>query len=238
MMSLEQLDLFHSTDLKISTIEKDFSLKVGKKVKIILTRNRSHLITVRKNGQHSVHLRVQEVFLDARQEVWDAIGTFMISPTTESRKVIRSFISGQRAQPNLREIQRKYKLNPKGEYFHLDLIFDEINREYFNNEIVCHITWGKSYKKRRKRSISFGNYESFSNLIKINPALDQTKVPPFFVRYIVYHEMLHAKIEMSETGAEGRKLHHSPPFYDLEKRFKEYAQALEWEKKNIHLFIK
>ncbi|MBI1824743.1 MAG: hypothetical protein HY200_01155 [Nitrospirae bacterium] len=237
-MILEQLDLFHSADLKLSAIERDFSLKVEKKVKIILTRNRSHLISVRKNGQHSVHLRVQEIFLNAPQDIWDAIGTFMVSPTTESRRAIRTFISGYRAAPDLNETYRRPKLNGAGEHYDLNLLFNEINREYFNSEVRCQITWGKSYKKRRKRSISFGNFESFSNLIKINPALDQVKVPGFFIRYIVYHEMLHAKIENTTPAPSGRKLHHSGAFCELEKGFKEYHQAIDWEKRNIHLFIK
>jgi hypothetical protein len=237
-MLLEQLDLFKSTETRISTIEKEFSLKIEKKVKIILTRNRSHLITVRKNGQHSVHLRVQEVFLNAPQDVWDAIGTFMVLPSPESRRLIRDFISNHKAVPNLKEFDLRLKIQLKGEHHHLDLIYDGINLDYFNNEIQCRITWGKSYKKRRKRSISFGNYESFSNLIKINPALDQAKVPDYFIQYIVYHEMLHARFETAGPPQSGRRFHHTGEFYELEKRFKEYDKAIEWEKKNIHLFIK
>lgn len=237
-MILEQLDLFKSASDRITAIEKEFSLITEKKVKIILTRNRSHLITVRKNGHHSVHLRVQEIFLNAPQEVWDAICTFMILPSPDSRRLIRNFISNHKAAPNLKEFDRRLNIKMKGEYFHLDQIYGDINLEYFNNGIECRITWGKSYKKRRKRSISFGNYESFSNLIKINPALDQDKVPDYFIRYIVYHEMLHARLESQDLSRSGRRFHHTGEFYEMEKIFKEYDKAIAWEKNNIHLFIK
>ncbi|MFI5305178.1 MAG: SprT-like domain-containing protein [Nitrospiria bacterium] len=237
-MLIEQLDLFKSTENRLSMIEKDFSNTIQKKVKIIITRNRSHLISVRKNGHHSVHLRVQEIFIQAPQEVWDAIGRFMVSPTTESRRLIRDFISKQKSVPVLKEFDGRLNINMKGQFYDLNLIYNLINKEYFNDEIHCRITWGKSYKKRRKRSISFGNYESFSNLIKVNPSLDQSKVPDYFIHYIVYHEMLHASFESKQPTIAGRRFHHTQEFNQLEKGFKEYEKAIEWEKKNIHLFIK
>ena len=237
-MLLEQLDLFKSSENRITRIEEEFSLKIRKKVKVILTRNRSHLITVRKNGNHSVHLRVQEIFLNASETVWDAIGTFMVTPSTTSRRIIRDYISSYKKSPTLKQFDRRFEIRMKGVHHHLDLVYNAINSEYFNNEIECRITWGKSYKKRRKRSISFGNYESFSNLIKINPALDQPNIPDYFINYIVYHEMLHSHFETSSPSRSGRRVHHTGEFYELEKRFKEYDKAIAWEKKNIRLFIK
>jgi len=237
-MILEQLDLFRSTENRINSIEKELSLNLKKKVKIIVTRNRSHLITVRKNGNHAVLLRVQEIFVQAPQEIWDAIGKFMLSPSTESRRLIREFIAKHKAVVNLRQFDKRLEYKLRGEYYHLDVIFKAINKEYFNDEVNCRITWGKSYKKKRKRSISFGNYESFSNLIKVNPALDQPQVPDYFISYIVFHEMLHARFENTQSLHHGRRLHHNAEFYRLEKSFKDYSKAIEWEKRNIRLFIK
>ncbi|MHB8483343.1 MAG: SprT-like domain-containing protein [Nitrospiria bacterium] len=237
-MILEQLDLFQIKENRRQSLEKDFSLKFQRKIKIIATQNRSHLITVQKKGNHEVCLRVQEIFLNAPHAVWEAIGTFIVSPTAQARKMIRDFIAECGSDRGLGPAHHRLKLNTKGVYYQLASLYEAINREYFNQEIDCRVTWGRLYSKKRKRSISFGTYESFSNLIKINPALDDSKVPEYFIKYILYHEMLHAKFAETNSRNTGRKIHHSKEFYEWERKFFDYEKAMTWEKKNIHLFVK
>ncbi|MBI1821776.1 MAG: M48 family metallopeptidase [Nitrospirae bacterium] len=235
---MEQLDLFQTNETRLLSLEKDFSLKLEKKTKIIVTQNRSHLITVQKKGNHEVHLRVQEVFLHAPHAVWEAIGTFILSPTFQARRIIRDFIARSRPARDSKTARHRLKLNTQGVYYQLKPLFDAVNIENFNQEINCQITWGRTYSRRRRRSISFGTFENFSNLIKINPALDDSKVPEFFIKYILYHEMLHAKFEEKNSREAGRKIHHSKEFYEWERKFPDYEKAIEWEKKNIRLFVK
>jgi len=235
---VEQLDLFKFSIDRLHTIENQLSNRLQKQVRVIPTRNRSHLITVRKSGVHSVHLRVQEIFLHAPDDVWSAIGTFMLSPTPDSRRVIRGYISGIRPSPGVNVSSRQGKVSLQGKCFNLGDIFDELNRSYFNGEIQCGITWGKVYRKRRRRSISFGNYEGFSNMIKINPALDRSEVPRFFVEYIVYHEMIHARIDRHPDRKTNHRIHHGDDFYREEKQFRDYEEALAWEKRNMALFVR
>jgi hypothetical protein len=64
--------------------------------------------------------------------------------------------------------------------------------------------------------------------------LDQDFVPRFFVRYIVFHEMLHAFVGISRTPT-GRRQVHSGTFKRLEKSYPEYEKAVAWQavKKNL-----
>ena len=236
-MRVEQLDLFGFVSSRLMVIEKEFSNRLSKEVKIILTGNRSHLITVRKRNPSSVMLRIQEIFLHAPKPVWDAICQFIIAPSPDSRRIIREFLSASPIRPAPESFIRAYKIRSKGEIYQLDEIYDAVNREYFNNEIRCRISWGNDYKRRRRRSISFGNYESFSNLIKINPALDRVFVPDYFIRYIVYHEMLHARFDAGGIGSRTGRIHHNDEFYRREKNFRDYDRAIRWERENIRLFV-
>jgi predicted metal-dependent hydrolase len=61
--------------------------------------------------------------------------------------------------------------------------------------------------------------------------LDRRNIPGFFIRYIVYHEMLHGM--MKEERKNGRRLLHSPAFRRRERMFGEYEKAVAWEKKYL-----
>jgi hypothetical protein len=235
---VEQLNLYYTEEYRRMDLEREFSDKLQTKTRITVTRNRSNLLSVHKEGNDQVHLRVQEIFLRAPQPVWEAIGTFIVSPSTKTRRIIRDFISQNRPADALKKSGRTLKLTTQGVYYQLDSIYQALNSEYFNGEVKCHISWGKPYLKKRKRSISFGNYDGFSNLIKINPSLDHPKVPDYFIRYIVYHEMLHAKLENVLKQKTVRRAHHPVEFCESEKKFLEYEKAIAWEKKYIRLFIK
>jgi predicted metal-dependent hydrolase len=67
-------------------------------------------------------------------------------------------------------------------------------------------------------------------MIRINPVLDIERVPPYFVEFIVYHEMLHAFLGVKNKN--GRRSVHSKEFRELEKRFSDYEKAMAWEKKS------
>ena len=60
-------------------------------------------------------------------------------------------------------------------------------------------------------------------MIRINPALDQPFVPSWFVRYVLYHEMLHVKhpIRRARCGLQS----HSAEFWREEQQFRDYARA-------------
>ena len=81
--------------------------------------------------------------------------------------------------------------------------------------------------QRRRRSIRFGSYTPVDELIRIHPYLDQAFVPEFFVRYIVFHEMLHAHMGIEETP-NGRRRIHPPAFRRREEEYGDYDRAVAW----------
>ena len=65
-------------------------------------------------------------------------------------------------------------------------------------------------------------------MIRINPVLDRKTVPRYFVAFIVYHEMLHASLGALLKGT--RRNVHSREFRKREKLFKDYENAMAWER--------
>jgi len=67
--------------------------------------------------------------------------------------------------------------------------------------------------------------------IMINPILDNKKVPRYVLEFIVYHEMLHAAIDMELQN--GRRRIHSKEFKKRERMYKYYHKAVAWEKQKL-----
>lgn len=98
-------------------------------------------------------------------------------------------------------------------------IFRDINRRYFNNQVeVAAIGWGPRPSLRR-----LGHYDPVHHTITLSPVLDSPEVPDYVLRYIVYHEMLHAVFEGPRRG--GLSTDHPPEFRRAERAYPDYAKA-------------
>jgi len=89
-------------------------------------------------------------------------------------------------------VQGQLNLQHEGKQFDLRRIFDELNERYFRNRLRSYkVVWGRRRKQRPREYFIFGTIQEEDRVIRINPLLDQSWVPLWFLRYILYHEMLH-----------------------------------------------
>jgi hypothetical protein len=123
------------------------------------------------------------------------------------------------AQAIRRERGRKWIGEAAGLHFHLEEIFDQINREYFEGSLRRpRLSWSRA----ASRSL-LGHFDTAHNAIIISKVFDRPQVPQFLVEYILYHEMLHLKHPVKHTR--DRRCFHSPLFRAEEKRFARFAEA-------------
>ena len=71
--------------------------------------------------------------------------------------------------------------------------------------------------------------------VKSESVLDAKDVPRFFVAWIVYHEMLHEIHDMPVV--DGRRVYHTPEFRRAEASYERYADAVLWERTNLHKLL-
>ncbi len=173
-----------------------------------------------------LQVRLHRMFLQAGDDLLEEIGSF-IRRRGGKTPLIRDFI---RRQSSLlrRATPRRSRINPIGKHHDLCELALSVNDGYFSGRITAAVTWGASRRGRAVRRRTLGSYSSHTNTIRINPVLDKKKVPPFFIEFIVYHEMLHA--DMGVEGGLGRRSVHSREFRQREKLFHRYAEAIAWEK--------
>jgi hypothetical protein len=114
---------------------------------------------------------------------------------------------------------RKRIEGPHGDHYHLEEIFDDLNRRFFHGLLARpRITWSGNHSRRR-----LGHYDPAHNIIVVSRILDHPRVPRHAMEYLVYHEMLHLKHPVKMRG--GRRCIHSRAFQEDEKLFPQLAEA-------------
>lgn len=141
------------------------------------------------------------------------------------------------AHPKL-PLQRQFNLPHEGKHFDLQRIFDQLNDRYFGGRLRgYHVKWGRRRKQRPKDYFIFGTIQEEDRVIRINPLLDQSFVPSWFLRYILYHEMLHSVVP-DEVLINGRRRVHTEEFNRRERQFHSYSRARRWEADNLGRFLR
>jgi len=199
--------------------------KTGRQVALVLTDNATSMISFRRKGA-AVTLRLHRLFLAADEPVLDEIAGFIKNrrcPMPHTRLFINSNLHKQKSAP-----PRKIVLNAKGRQYDLSVIFDKVNAQYFSGSVTAAITWGRKGARRFPARRTLGTYLEDRNIIRIHPVLDSRRVPPFYIEFIVYHEMLHAVMESAVKN--GRRRIHAREFRKREMLFEHYAQACQWER--------
>lgn len=124
----------------------------------------------------------------------------------------------------------------QGKHYDLQSIYDRLNSMYFDSSLELEIRWfGCPHRKVRTTRI-LGLYDFERCLIKVHRLLDHPRFPPYFISYIVYHEMLHSVLPPVRKRGGRSKIHHGE-FKERERCFAEYEMAREFEKQNLNLFF-
>jgi predicted metal-dependent hydrolase len=114
---------------------------------------------------------------------------------------------------------RKHIRSANGHRYHLEEIFDDLNRRFFHGLLGRpQLTWSQNHARS-----SLGHYDPAHNAIVISRVFDHARVPRYAVEYILYHEMLHLKHPVKLRGS--RRCVHSREFQEEEKLFPELAPA-------------
>lgn len=227
-----QLFLFDSRVEDDGTRKYLGSYRPRNPVEIVFTRNRSTILSVRVKGATRV-LRIQEVFRDAPQPVWDAVVSLYLrgvvrSKRRELHRVINEFMQGvrdvmTRSKPETLRLDRLS--GPVGKVFHLDQILEDVRSAAIPEEVNVFLTWSDRTNRRTMGSWHQTPAE-YPNVVRVNRLLDDVRVPRLYVASVVHHELLHEVLGYEECG--GRRVHHTKAFRDRERSFPGYELAEEW----------
>lgn len=217
----DQLELPFRNDAY--TLKLCFERLIGRPVSLTITDNTSNMLSVKTKGR-TIDMRLQRIFLEADRDILHEIAEFTKKRNAETPK-LNQFI-----HMNTHKVTRKNPvrtiLKTRGKHFDLKEIYDLLNASYFDSRVSSRITWGLKHSRRYVKQRTLGSYDVQLNLIRISPFLDRSRVPKYFITYIVYHEMLHA--DMRQAQQNGRARFHSREFRRREQLFKDYEEAVAW----------
>lgn len=195
----------------------------GMNIALTITENSTSMLSSRIKGG-VIHVRAHRIFLTADTDTLSEIAEF-IRRRRGGAALIKRHIKENRQHIEKRP-PRKTRHDIQGRYYDLRPIYETVNREYFEDRITALITWGARNTRRLVRKRQLGSYNCHTNTIRISRTLDRKTVPLFFIKFVVYHEMLHADMSVEETR--GRRSVHSGEFRRREKLFESYDKAAVW----------
>lgn len=208
---------------------------LDERVELTLTDNTSTMVSFRRT-RGLVAFRVHHMFAQAPAAVVRALADYASGSRSGAGRLIDAFVRSNEERVRATRTERQVSsLDPIGRTFDLQAIFDELNRDHFGGAVEAAIGWGREAPRRRRRSIKMGTYFHDTRVIRIHPALDRPEVPEFFVRFIVFHEMLHHVVQPVTVG--GRRVSHTPEFRRREQAYPEYDRAIAWERKHLALLL-
>ncbi len=221
---------------KATRLARSLSADLKQPVRLYVTDNRSTMVSFRR-GVSTLHVRIHHMFLDASHEVAKALADYVGRGQLRAGRVIDQYVKQRTGsiRPALPH-ERHRPLSAVGRCHDLRTYFALLNEKYFAGQVKARIGWGTFPRRRRRRSIRMGVYDHDARTIRIHPALDRPEVPPFFVAYIVFHEMLHQVVP--SRSRRGRQVHHSVEFRRRERAYPEYQRAIAWERAHLGLLLR
>jgi hypothetical protein len=216
-------------------LQQNLSRLLTKPVHLTITDNTRSMIHIRPSGS-GYKVRLHHMFFEAETEVLSSLARFVKSRNRKAPSVLRNFVANN--SDKIKQSPRKSRqalVRSKGRFFDLNALFDQVNSEYFENQLDCPITWGANRRVRKQNSIKLASYSDSTKTIRVHPALDKSYVPKYVIMGIVYHEMLHHHLGVEHRN--GRKMAHTNRFRQLEQRYRYYHKLQAWKERNLHRLL-
>ena len=180
-----------------------------------------------RNGE--LHVRLSDLLEGAPEAVLDSIAHILLAKIYRKRVEAkhmaryRKYVAGHDISTKahlVRQIRGRKRIDsPQGEVFHLEEVFEDLNRRFFHGLLARpRMTWSQVRSRR-----SLAHYDPAHNAIVVSRVFDHPEVPRYAVEYIVYHEMLHLKHPVKLHG--NRRCVHGKEFQAEEKLFPQVEQA-------------
>lgn len=127
---------------------------------------------------------------------------------------------------------------PKTKKINLLKIFDELNLKYFGGMVCGGIGWKNIWIGNVDDGVVMAECLFEERYIRVNTMMQDARLPLWFVKYVVFHEMLHIYLGPQQFSSDGFSFPHNERFQLLEQKYPDFQRALEFEKKHIYTIAK
>lgn len=211
-------------------------------VRVRYVRARTSVVRSQPQRDGSLELRLNAMFADAPALVQRALATWLRSGrrARHASAELDRWIEARLVRLH-REAPRRARLAARGEHHDLAALAAELIEREFAGAFETHggapgLTWGRAAPSRSRHSLRLGSYDYAARVVRVHRVLDAADVPDWFVRYVLFHELLHAALE--ECDHRGRRVLHGPRFKERESRYPDFERARAWESRHVAALIR
>lgn len=221
--------------MSILTLQREIEETVKKKVKLRINDNRSTMVSV-KWEPDCTRVSMHRMFLEAPKNIMDALACHIQTENSNLCPSVKAFIEEKLTTFDYSSKLNENNLCTKGQVYDLQALYDEVNEKYFDGELGLKITWYGRKQRGRRAQVTFGLYQEATKLVKIHRMMDSTFFPEYFVKFVIYHEMLH-HVCRSYYDDKGNHRVHTDEFKKREQEFEHFELANLWMNKNYNNFF-
>lgn len=211
-------------------------------VRVRYVRARSSVVRSRAQRDGSLEVRLNAMFADAPLEVQRALATWLRSGSRARRASaeLDEWIRARLLRLHREEPRREPRAT-RGRHHDLCELAAQLLEREFAGVFEAHggppsLTWGRAAPSRSRHSLRLGSYDYAARVVRVHRVLDADDVPDWFVRYVLFHELLHAALE--EPDRAGRRVLHGPLFREREARYPDFERARSWESRHVAALIR
>jgi predicted metal-dependent hydrolase len=207
------------------------SSAVGRPVRVVLTRNRKRLLSLRSGRGGSV-LRMHSALEGAEADEIEVLAAWVLGKpgSQEASRTLLARHAERIDAVSATTLRPPRAAAQQGRHHDLLSILGELKAAHFPQLPDVYVAWsGRQVTARRRR---LGSWHPRARLVRIHCRLDSARVPRYFLASIVHHELCHAACDPSRTPT-GRRRVHGPEFRALDARFADGHRARAWEQENL-----
>lgn len=214
----------------------------GAHLSVALGRARSAPIQYERRRDGSavqVRLRLHRCFAAAPDAILDDLGAWLRAGKRARAATARldAWIEARLAAEGPAPIPARGR-QPKGAHHDLAALAAQLRLEPYARGFLEQLEhwptlgWGRRTSPKGRRRLQLAAYEGARHWIRMNPVLDADWVPGWFVKCVLFHELLHA-LQPEERDGAGRVLTHGPWFRRAERGYPLFAASKAWEQRHL-----
>jgi hypothetical protein len=226
--------------LHVEELRRRLSIALARPVAIRVNDNRTTMLSVRPlRPGPGVQLSMHRMFLEADESMVPVLAKFITGGDDESRRRIRLYIAehdrppAADARPSPAR-RRRRGIGAQGRHYDLQPRMERILAEHFPGVEDVRIEWmdRRPDPDAKPRTLTLGHWDARARMVRVHPVLDHPDVPDYFLDFILFHELAHARVGARVDRA-GRRMHHTREFYQEEARYPRLREAEQWEQKHF-----
>lgn len=194
---------------------------------LVVNNNARRVLSWRVEGSH-LELSVHHTVLPCSEDI---VLVALHGDDGAWGRLRRRFTEHAPARPT-----RSAAVDPRGQHHQLDVLAARVRAAWPTLPVEVPVGWGRMPARLPRSTVRLGSCGGQPTVVRIHPVLDNPDVPPWFIEFVLYHELLHALLPPQRVG--DRRIIHSAEFRALERAHPDHTRALGWERSQLGVLLR